>query len=68
MLNLVVSKETARPLKVKQPVSAFTYVNACHNQEGDHDRHVVALTLTLCRSNLNPYCLGRKAAFFSVGI
>jgi uncharacterized CHY-type Zn-finger protein len=24
--------------------------------------------LTLCRSNLNPYCLGRKAAFFSVGI
>jgi hypothetical protein len=21
--------------------------------------------LTLCRSNLNPYCLGRKAAFFS---
>jgi hypothetical protein len=25
-------------------------------------------TLTLCRSNLNPYCLGRNAAFFSVGI
>jgi hypothetical protein len=25
-------------------------------------------SLTLCRSNLNPYCLGRKAAFFSVGI
>jgi hypothetical protein len=24
--------------------------------------------LTLCRSNLNPYCLGTKAAFFSVGI
>jgi hypothetical protein len=24
--------------------------------------------LTLCRSNLNPYCMGRKAAFFSVGI
>ena len=24
--------------------------------------------LTLCRSNLNPHCLGRKAAFFSVGI
>jgi hypothetical protein len=24
--------------------------------------------LALCRSNLNPYCLGRKAAFFSVGI
>jgi hypothetical protein len=24
--------------------------------------------LTLCRPNLNPYCLGRKAAFFSVGI
>jgi hypothetical protein len=22
------------------------------------------LSLTLCRSNLNPYCLGRKAAFF----
>jgi hypothetical protein len=22
-------------------------------------------TLTLCRSNLNPYCMGRKAAFFS---
>jgi hypothetical protein len=26
------------------------------------------LNLTLCQSNLNPYCLGRKAAFFSVGI
>ena len=24
--------------------------------------------LTLCRSNLNPHCLGRKAVFFSVGI
>jgi hypothetical protein len=23
--------------------------------------------LTLCQSNLNPYCMGRKAAFFSVG-
>jgi hypothetical protein len=28
----------------------------------------VYITLTLCRSNLNPYCMGRKAAFFSVGI
>jgi hypothetical protein len=25
-------------------------------------------TLTLCLSYLNPYCLGRIAAFFSVGI
>jgi hypothetical protein len=25
-------------------------------------------TLTLCCSYLNPYCLGRKTAFFSVGI
>jgi hypothetical protein len=24
--------------------------------------------ITLCRSNLNPYCMGRKVAFFSVGI
>ena len=24
--------------------------------------------LTLCRSNLKPYCIGRKAAFFSAGI
>jgi hypothetical protein len=24
--------------------------------------------LTLCRSYLNPYCLGRKTEFFSVGI
>jgi hypothetical protein len=33
-------------------------------------RNVFAVNphLTLCRSNLNPYCLGRKAAFFSVGI
>jgi hypothetical protein len=23
-----------------------------------------AVNLTLCQSNLNPYCLGRKAAFF----
>jgi hypothetical protein len=25
-------------------------------------------SLTLCHSYLNPYCLGRKTAFFSVGI
>jgi hypothetical protein len=25
-------------------------------------------SLTLCRFNLNPYCMGRKAAFFSVVI
>jgi hypothetical protein len=24
--------------------------------------------LTICRSNLNPSCMGRKAAFFTVGI
>jgi hypothetical protein len=29
---------------------------------------VTTKTLTLCRSYLNRYCLGRKAAFFSVGI
>jgi len=28
----------------------------------------VEAILTLCRSNLKPYCMGRKAAFFSVGI
>jgi hypothetical protein len=28
----------------------------------------VCRNLTLCRSYLNPYCLGRKTAFFSVGI
>ena len=26
------------------------------------------MSLTLCRSNLKLYCVGRKAAFFSVGI
>jgi hypothetical protein len=30
------------------------------------ERHM--FTLTLCQSNLNPYYMGRKAAFFSVGI
>ena len=30
--------------------------------------HTVLWCLTLCRSNLKPYCMGRKAAFFSVGI
>ena len=25
---------------------------------------VFLLVLTLCRSNLKPYCMGRKAAFF----
>ena len=29
---------------------------------------IVCDTLTLCRSNLKLYCVGRKAAFFSVGI
>jgi len=28
----------------------------------------VQQALTLCRSNLKHYCMGRKAAFFSVGI
>jgi hypothetical protein len=32
------------------------------------DTLLLLCRLTLCRSNLNPYCLGRKAAFFSVGI
>jgi hypothetical protein len=26
------------------------------------------MRLNLCHSYLNPYCLGRKTAFFSVGI
>jgi hypothetical protein len=29
---------------------------------------LIKRTLTLCLSYLNPYCLGRIAAFFSVGI
>ena len=29
---------------------------------------VIGNRLTLCRSNLKLYCMGRKAAFFSVGI
>jgi hypothetical protein len=28
-------------------------------------QHIFQTILTLCWSNLNPYCLGRKAAFFS---
>jgi hypothetical protein len=28
----------------------------------------IRLYLTLCRSYLKPYCMGRKTAFFSVGI
>jgi hypothetical protein len=30
--------------------------------------HIWVHCLTLCQSNLNPYCMGRKAVFFSVGI
>jgi hypothetical protein len=26
------------------------------------------VALTLCRSYLNPYCMGRKTGFFSAGI
>jgi hypothetical protein len=33
-----------------------------------HLRENIPTRLTLCRSYLNPYCLGRKTAFFSVGI
>jgi hypothetical protein len=36
-----------------------------HWGDPDIDGRII---LTLCRSNLNPYCLGRKVAFFSVGI
>jgi hypothetical protein len=31
-------------------------------------KFLIVFLLTLCRSNLNLYYLGRKAAFFSVGI
>ena len=31
-------------------------------------RSLLESYLTLCRSNLKHYCMGRKAAFFSVGI
>jgi len=31
-------------------------------------RNKLTECLTLCRSNLKHYCMGRKAAFFSVGI
>jgi len=36
----------------------------------DYDRKLVQklAILTLCRSNLKHYCMGRKAVFFSVGI
>jgi hypothetical protein len=34
----------------------------------ENEKPILMDPLTLCRSNLNPYFLGRKAAFFSVGI
>jgi hypothetical protein len=39
-----------------------------HYLQGNMNPQEYIIILTLCRSNLNPYCLGRKAAFFSVGI
>ena len=33
-----------------------------------HAYVLLSFKLTLCRSNLKHYCVGRKAAFFSVGI
>jgi hypothetical protein len=41
-------------------VGLFKFVNA--------GLPIVIRKLTLCRSNLSPYYMGRKAAFFSVGI
>jgi hypothetical protein len=52
-------------------------INMDENKGSNHTLQLVLTTritekaiveLTLCRSNLNPYCLGRKAVFFSVGI
>jgi hypothetical protein len=47
----------------------------CNRQLHNHTfwrKHMIHFftsdTLTLCRSYLNRYCLGRKTAFFSVGI
>jgi hypothetical protein len=34
----------------------------------DVSNRPLSTVLTFCPCNLNPYCLGRKAAFFSVGI
>jgi hypothetical protein len=39
-------------------------LNLCYHSPFFPTCHVF---LTLCRSNLNPYCLGRKAAFFFSG-
>jgi hypothetical protein len=47
-------------------ISKIIYFLKCKDFHGYDE--VSTGILTLCRSNLNPYCLGRKAAFFSVGI
>jgi hypothetical protein len=50
------------PPELKMKLKGFQFVDVVEIQEAVTDE------LTLCRSNLNPYCMGRKAAFFSVGI
>ena len=43
----------------------ITYVTHCNLC--DFINLTIFFFLTLCRSNLKHYCMGRKAAFFSVG-
>jgi hypothetical protein len=49
-----------------------TYINICINGKTNNatelSDQLPNTALTLCRSYLNPYCLGGKTAFFSVGI
>jgi hypothetical protein len=55
---------------VNQPLHGSGMFIAHHQEEfAVYVQQLVhVICLTLCWSNLNPYCLGRKAAFFSVGI
>jgi hypothetical protein len=59
------------PCIVNGQISLITITKFVHFKEKfcvGHKTFTSLLPLTLCRSYLNPYCLGRKTVFFSVGI
>jgi len=48
--------------------SKVVILKICYQLNFTQYYHFKTIALTLCRSNLKHYCMGRKAAFFSVGI
>jgi hypothetical protein len=53
---------------VARQMELFNHLTWLQENSCYWNKYFMKELLALCQSSLNPYCLGRKAAFFSVGI